>query len=203
MLDFDTPALVVGEMPVEAVHLVVCHHVEHPLYLAHRVEVARAVYHEASPAKLRRVVYLHASHRRSCVRRSRHQLAQSGYAVDHSGIVAALDGGSLGADAQPVGSAAETAVEPQPYVALLAASPYLATRLLRQGISQICRGVAESLVGGAYGERGGQSPRGAHGLHLYGLRDDGRLLCPGAAGEPQCGCRDPHSARDSGYSAAC
>ena len=56
--------VVVGEMPVEAVHLVVCHHVKHPLYLAHRVEVARAVYHEASPAKLRRVAYLHASHRR-------------------------------------------------------------------------------------------------------------------------------------------
>ena len=55
-LDFDAPALVVAEVPVEAVHLVVGHHVEHTLDVLHGEEVARHVEHETAILKARLVL---------------------------------------------------------------------------------------------------------------------------------------------------
>ena len=52
-LDFHTPALVVGEVPVEGVHLIVRHDVEHAFHLVDREEVARDVEHEAAIVKAR------------------------------------------------------------------------------------------------------------------------------------------------------
>ena len=54
-LDFDAPALVVGQVPVEAVHLVVRHDVEHALELVEREEVAAHVEHEAAVLEAGRV----------------------------------------------------------------------------------------------------------------------------------------------------
>ena len=52
-LDFDTPALIVGEMPVKTVHFVVRHYVEHALYLVYGEEMARNIEHVASVAESR------------------------------------------------------------------------------------------------------------------------------------------------------
>ena len=50
--DFDAPALVVGEMPVETVHLIRSHDVEHALHLGLREEVASHIEHITTMAKL-------------------------------------------------------------------------------------------------------------------------------------------------------
>ena len=50
-LNFHAPTLVVTEVPVETVHLVIGHHVEHSLHLLHAEEVARHVEHEATVFK--------------------------------------------------------------------------------------------------------------------------------------------------------
>ena len=49
------PALVVGQVPMETVHLVICHHVEHALYLVDGKEMAGAVEHEAAVGEARTV----------------------------------------------------------------------------------------------------------------------------------------------------
>ena len=56
LLDFDAPALVVGQVPVEEVELVQRHRVEHALDLVHAVEVPGRIEHVAAPAKARRVL---------------------------------------------------------------------------------------------------------------------------------------------------
>ena len=52
-VDFEPPAVVVREMPVEDVEAVLVHEVERPLYLVHREEVAADVEHVAAPGVLR------------------------------------------------------------------------------------------------------------------------------------------------------
>ena len=56
LLDLHAPALVVGEVPVEAVHFVIRHHVEHALHLFHGEEVAGHVEHETAIGKARLVL---------------------------------------------------------------------------------------------------------------------------------------------------
>ena len=57
-LDFKSPTLVVGEMPVELVQLVKCHEVEelHDLFL--RVEMTRYIEHQAAPTETWRILNL-------------------------------------------------------------------------------------------------------------------------------------------------
>ena len=57
LLDFDSPALVLGEMPVETVHFVDCHEVEDLLDFLDGEEVAAAVEEESSVFKTRAVHY--------------------------------------------------------------------------------------------------------------------------------------------------
>ena len=51
LLDFGTPALVVGQVPVEDVHLVDGHQVDHLLYLLDGEEMAAHVEHKAAVCK--------------------------------------------------------------------------------------------------------------------------------------------------------
>ena len=53
-LDFNAPSLVLGEMPVEVVHLVDGHEVEKTFYLFHAEEMAALIEHEAAVGKARR-----------------------------------------------------------------------------------------------------------------------------------------------------
>ena len=53
LLDFDSPALVLCEMPVEHVLLVHCHHIDEFHHFLLRIEVAAAVEVHTSPRKLR------------------------------------------------------------------------------------------------------------------------------------------------------
>ena len=55
LLDFDSPALIVGQMPVELVDFIECQHVEQFLYLVYREEVARAIKFHSTPFKARLV----------------------------------------------------------------------------------------------------------------------------------------------------
>ena len=54
--DFHAPALVVGEMPVQAVEFIERHDVEHALHFLNREEVAGAVKHETAMPQQRRVL---------------------------------------------------------------------------------------------------------------------------------------------------
>ena len=58
-LDFDAPTLVIGEMPVETVHLIVGHDVNHTLQLVHLEEVTAHVEHEATIGKTRFIGNIH------------------------------------------------------------------------------------------------------------------------------------------------
>ena len=60
LLDFYSPSLVVGEVPVEAVELVQRHDVQHPHHLLDREEVSGAVQMQAPVGKPRLVRNLHA-----------------------------------------------------------------------------------------------------------------------------------------------
>ena len=54
-LDFQTPTLVVGDMPVEAIELIVGHHVEYFLNLINIEEMTRNVEHKTAIAKARTI----------------------------------------------------------------------------------------------------------------------------------------------------
>ena len=85
LLDFHTPALVVAEVPVETVHLVIGHHVEHSFHLLHAEEVARHVEHEATVFK---PGLIHDAHHGQAV--SRH--VGVGHTGHHMGRQHLLDG---------------------------------------------------------------------------------------------------------------
>ena len=57
LLYLGSPALVIGQMPVEHVHLVDGHQVKHLLYLLHGEEMTANVKHEATVGKARFVLY--------------------------------------------------------------------------------------------------------------------------------------------------
>lgn len=59
LFDFNAPALVVAQVPVEAVHLVVSHYVEHTLNFVGGEEVSRNVEHKAAVFKARFVADEH------------------------------------------------------------------------------------------------------------------------------------------------
>lgn len=54
----EAPATVVGQMPVENVELELRHRIEQALDVIDRLEMARRIQHEATPAETRRVVDL-------------------------------------------------------------------------------------------------------------------------------------------------
>ena len=62
-LHFDAPALVVGQVPVEEIHLVISHDAQHLLDFLDREEVAAHVEHETAIGEARRVVDGNAGNR--------------------------------------------------------------------------------------------------------------------------------------------
>ena len=112
-LDFHTPALVVGEVPVEGVHLIIRHDVEHAFHLVDREEVARDVEHEAAIIKTR---FVGNGDQRNGVRRNGvlrcERVFFTGHHVGGKQFLHALEGieearGGLGLDVDFVGGHGE------------------------------------------------------------------------------------------------
>jgi hypothetical protein len=55
LLDLDAPALVIGEMPVQRVHLVKGHPVDELFHVFHGLEVTRRIQHEPAPGETGRI----------------------------------------------------------------------------------------------------------------------------------------------------
>ena len=111
LLDLDSPALVVGQVPMELVDFIECEHVEQLLHLIHREEVARAVEFHAAPFEAGLVGDadigqgpLAAADSPAGLDVVGEELAQGGYSVDDATIVVARDGHALRVDTQPVAS---------------------------------------------------------------------------------------------------
>ncbi len=60
-LDFDSPALVFGEVPVEAVHFIKRHHVNDSLYLVFAENVTSFIKHESAPSEAGSIFNCHFS----------------------------------------------------------------------------------------------------------------------------------------------
>ena len=101
-LDFHAPSLVVAEVPVEAVHLIIGHNIEHALHLINGEEVAAHVKHKTAIAKARRIV--DADQRKGILGDSRIGLASHDVGGQQlldglEGIVKARGGAGFDADA--------------------------------------------------------------------------------------------------------
>ena len=114
--DFDAPALVVGEVPVEAIHLVEGHDVEHALDLLHTEEVARHVHHETAMAEERAVLnadigqgpfYGIAARKLGIEEGAGEQLTQGLEGVEEACGRGCLDGDALGRHFEVVGFLSE------------------------------------------------------------------------------------------------
>ena len=108
-LDLDAPALVLGEMPVEAVLLVHRHHIEEFLYGLHGIEVAAAVELHSAPGDPGGVLYAAALRLPGNIRdgfvgvcRSGQQLAEGLQAVEGAGGIGGIDLDAAAADGEPV-----------------------------------------------------------------------------------------------------
>ena len=109
-LYLDAPALVVAQVPVETVHLVDGHEVDHLLHLVDREEVACHVEHEAAVGKARLV---HDAHQGEAVRSDAGRGLAEGHAggqqflqrlkgVEEAGRRPCLHGDAAGRDVEPV-----------------------------------------------------------------------------------------------------
>ena len=65
-LDLDAPALVISEMPVEAVHLIIGHDVNHTLQLVHFEEMSAHIEHKSTISKARFIGNIHNRKRIAC-----------------------------------------------------------------------------------------------------------------------------------------
>ena len=89
-LNFYAPTLVVGQVPVEAVHLIYRHDVEHALYFFHSKEVARHVEHEAAVTETGFVVNAYEGKGILCHRLvfySRHDVGRKNFLHRLKGVV--------------------------------------------------------------------------------------------------------------------
>ena len=57
--DFDAPALIFGQVPMEAVHLIGCHHVKDAFHFFLAEEVTTFIKHETTPAKAGSIFNIH------------------------------------------------------------------------------------------------------------------------------------------------
>ena len=113
-LDLDAPALVVDQVPVQAVELVAGHEVEQALHLVDAPKVARAVEQQATPAVARLVGDTQAGHV-DAARGHRQQLPQCGNAAGHAAVVAAGDVDVAWRDVETVLAGLERGVESEFY----------------------------------------------------------------------------------------
>ena len=115
LLDLQAPSLIVGEVPVEAVHLVQREEVDVLLDELLGLEVTRDVEVRASPAKARHVLDRHHRHLLTlypldrCVAkdRRRQELTQRLHAVEHAGRRRGARDNAIGADRQRVALGAQ------------------------------------------------------------------------------------------------
>ena len=92
-LDFDAPALVVGQVPVEAVDVVQREHVDEALHGVEGHEMARHVEVRTAIGEARRICHLAGRHFYALGGRLQHgqSLAQRLHAVEQPGVACALD----------------------------------------------------------------------------------------------------------------
>ena len=111
LLYLHAPSLVVAQVPVEGVHFVVRHHVDHALHLFYREEVARHVEHKAAVLKSRLVGNVKAGQGvggDGCVLHARHHVGGEQFldaleSVEHSQGVLRLHRHARAVDGQRVG----------------------------------------------------------------------------------------------------
>ena len=195
--DFDAPALVVGEVPVEAIHLVEGHDVEHALNLLHTEEVARHVHHETAMTEEGAVLnadigqgpfYGIAARELGIEEGAGEQLTQGLEGVEEACGGGGLDGDALGRHVKVVGFLSESIVlnEANIVVGLCALGRAQGERNAAGSLELGCEGfdIGLHLIVGI-GD-GGQVAEGIVALlrlHGQGLRNDsntaGLLECGG------------------------
>lgn len=90
-LDFDAPALVVGKMPMQAIHIVQALHVDELLHLIYRKEMAAHVEVDTAIAETGSIGNLYRSQFGRTVGHPRDGLAQRLYPIEHTGLAATAD----------------------------------------------------------------------------------------------------------------
>ena len=182
-LYLDTPALVVSEMPVQLVYLVEGEHVEEMLNLVDREEVTGAVELHATPVEARAVIDRHTGHRPRALHHlalldvGRQQLAQRSYTVDNSSVVATHDSGSLGSNAERVGTSSLRRVERQAHAAPSLDNGPPVTRGCTEHVTEVLGGRAQLGIVTTYGGSFLDCPLTRTHGHLVGHWDDSGLLC--------------------------
>ena len=83
-LDFDSPTLVVGEVPVEGVEVMKCHHVDKCFHLIDCIEVARHIEVCSAIAETRCIVYHTGGHLHARHIGCRERLAKCLHSVEHT-----------------------------------------------------------------------------------------------------------------------
>ena len=106
--DFDAPSLVVGEVPVEGVHLEVGHLFEQLLDDGFSLEVASLVEHEVAPRILGLVDDLQAGYVQPVLHG---KLPQGLHAVEDTGVVCPFDENRVGRDGEPIAFVAQQGVQ--------------------------------------------------------------------------------------------
>ena len=98
LFDLQAPGLVIGEMPVQRVHLVQRHPIDELLDVVDRLEIPRGIQHQAAPGETRRVRdgergHIHADTLR---RLGSHDLPQRHAAVEKAGRSRRSNGDAIG-----------------------------------------------------------------------------------------------------------
>ncbi len=94
-LDFQSPTLIFGEMPMQAVHVVESHHVDKGLHFVHRKEMAGYVNVRSSVAEARVIVDFYGRQYRDTVLFHRDGLTQRLDAIKHAGLACSGDGHAI------------------------------------------------------------------------------------------------------------
>ena len=101
-LDFDAPTLVVGQVPVEGVHIVQCQHIDELLHLIDTVEMAADVEHHAAIGKSGSVGDGGSRHRHLLRRALRQRFAQHINTTEGSGSRCAVNHNAVGTHREPI-----------------------------------------------------------------------------------------------------
>ena len=183
--DFHTPALVIGQVPVELVQFVERHHVQQFLDLLLGIEVARYVQHQAAPLQAGRIfdgygrhAPFHSVYYLVRFNLGRKQLAQRLDARNHSSVIVSFDLDSLGRDIQQVSSLLRIGV-----ACFQRDGPFAYRRLkgvagrFRQQSCQVVGCGHQFLVRRANGLSLFQEKCSPFFLHLFGLWNNSNLPC--------------------------
>ena len=102
-LDFDAPALVFRQMPVENVDIVEGHHVNQFLQVVHREEMTAHVNHKATVAVLREVLHRTCGQCAQCFTvRDGQRLVDGLHAIEYASLSLSVQGHLVGSDVQHI-----------------------------------------------------------------------------------------------------